>query len=74
MSQYILTGKYIGKTLVGRIIDMGISPMYAAFNKVTLSPDVETEANGVVDSLRVMLSSENFIKPYSEESILSKAF
>ena len=56
---------------------MGISPSKLAFayNKVNTAKDSE---NGIVDSLRYLIHSENYVKPWSVEHLmvrlLTKAF
>jgi hypothetical protein len=80
ISHYMIAGQYVRNTLVGRIIDMGISPIQAASNNFSINSSLSEAVNtdGLVDSLRFVLISEHFIKPYSDDhilaSLLTKAF
>ena len=75
LSLYICDGILYTGTLIDRIVSYGLSPTYCMFNRFSMPPKSEC---GLVDSLRVLLSHSNFIKPYSEEhvlsSLLTKAF
>ena len=68
MSLYLARGVLIPGTLVHRIISYGLSPIKCIFNKIYLPAD---PVCGVTDSLKMLLRNENFIKPYSEEHVLS---
>ena len=68
LSIYITNGDLVPDTLVDRIVSLGMSPVKCIFNKCH-SP---IKANcGVVDTLRTLLMHEHFVKPYSEQHILS---
>ena len=54
-------------TLIERVLSHGLSPINCIFNKLSL---VNSQNCGVVDSLKVLLSREQFLKPYSEEHVL----
>jgi len=54
-------------TLVNRIVDMSISAVSFIFPGVTNSSQSSYTADGLVDSLRVMLCNDNYIKPWSNE-------
>lgn len=76
MAQYVATGFYIPGTLVGRVVDMGISPARAAFNQTKWK--VTNNEDGLIDSLRSLLFHDNYMKPWSDErmivSLLTKSF
>ena len=65
LSDYIINGRLVPGTLVSRVVEAGVSPMSAAMNRVSLVPFVQE--NGVVDSIRGVITSENFIKPHNVE-------
>jgi len=75
LSMYISQGITYPGTIIQRVVSYGLSPTNCIFNKYNLvsQPDC-----GVVDSLRSLLSHVNFIKPYSEQhvltSLLTRAF
>ena len=56
LQNYVVTGRIIPGTLIARIIDLGISPVRAAFNKITIDPQLPE--NGITDSMYALLSSE----------------
>ena len=72
IAKYLVTGKFIRDTMVGRIINMGISPLSAAFNKLTYTCSNSGSEDGVADSLQYMIMSEQFLKPYSDEHVIVK--
>ena len=57
------------RTLLDRAVSMGESPISRALNKPRNIKYVQCQ-NGHVDSLRLLLFNDNFIKPYSQEQIL----
>ena len=65
---YISSGIRVPGSLVDRVIEFGASPLYLNHN---FSPPAN-EPNGVVDSLRAMLLSENYVKPWCCEYMLVK--
>jgi len=67
ISVYMCEGILYHGTLVNRIVNFGMSPVACIFNKYQVPPK---SVCGVVDSLKVLLMNEHFIKPYSEEHIL----
>ena len=69
LSQYVLFGILTPGTLIERVVRTGHSPMQYVFSPPASSKYVPYE-NGHVDTLKVLLSSDNFIKPYSEEHLL----
>ncbi len=69
MSLYLLNGTLVpGSLLVERIVRYGYSPIELTQpNRKCFSGQ---DGHVLVDSLRPLLLSENFIKPYSEEHLL----
>ena len=70
------TGIAIPGTLLHRLTYSGMSPAYCALQK---NKYISSHGQyGLIDSLKVVLSSENFTKPYSDEHrlavLLTKAF
>ena len=56
-------------TLVSRVVKSSLSPMNCVFNP---SPrEVVKSKCGIVDSLKNLIMTENFIEPYCEEHILA---
>jgi hypothetical protein len=76
MSLYVAKCTLIPGTLVSRLVTSGLSPINCVFNQITKC-NVSTES-GIVHSLKGLLMSEHFFKPYSDEhvlaSLLLKAF
>ena len=70
LSLYITQNQLIPNTLVQRLVMHGLSPTSCMFSHVK-SKHSNATISGTVDSLRYLLSHCNFIKPYSEEHILS---
>ena len=75
-STYALSGSVIPGTLLARIVSLGLSPTVCMFSRYrNIKYD---DQDGIVDSLRDLIRHENFLKPYSEEhvltSLLTKAF
>ena len=78
VSKYLENGLTFKGTLVDRIIEMGHSPITAAFNCPRNNMDILYLENGVVDTLNSLLFTDAFIKPWSAEhlltALLTKAF
>ena len=70
MSLHITTGHIIKGTFVDKLLKMGISPIQTVFNAPSKVPYANKE-NGVIDSLKYLIMHEHFIKPYSEEHVLT---
>ena len=70
MSLYISSGIVVPGTLVGRILSWGLSPLNCAFNGNAMKR-VRSVESGVTDSLRNLIMHEHFIKPYSEQHLLT---
>jgi len=78
ISRYIAGGDLIDGTLIANIIKLGISPISAIFNDKTKYVTACDNDNGIVDSLRYLIHSENYVKPWSVDHmlvrLLTKAF
>ena len=66
---FLTSGSVIPGTLLSKVLRYGFSPIKCALQKIKPIPCISE--NGVADSLRVVLSSEGFRKPYSEEHLLA---
>jgi len=71
LARYIATGETIDGTLLSRIVCQGASPLSVIYTSVNV-PRAPAENSGVIDSLRFLLHSENYIKPWSMEHHLVK--
>ena len=60
LQDYVITGRIIPGILIARIIDLGISPVISAFNKIVIDPQLPK--NGITDSIYALLSRENFLR------------
>ena len=69
LSLYISRGQLIPGTLVHRAVMYGISPTQCAFTHFK-KPGF-TKDCGVIDSIRALVMHTNFIKPYSEQHVLT---
>lgn len=76
LARYIQTGCYNNDTLIGTIINMGMSPVKVAFqyNKGNTIKGHQTynDQDGVTDSIKYLIMQEHFLKPYSDEHVLVK--
>ena len=70
LNKYIMHGTLIPGTIIDRIVGMGVSPSSLLSDKC--SSHKYLPADGLVDSLRAMLLSDNYIKPWSNEYMLVK--
>ena len=68
--EFLSTGNTVPGTLLSRIVNSGHSPLICTLTK-TKYMHVSSCNDGIVDSLRMVLASENFIKPYSEDHRLA---
>lgn len=68
LSRYLSGGIIARGTLTHRILAMGHSPLLCAFTKQKICNYYEE--CGIVDTMKALLCSENFIKPYAEEHTL----
>ncbi len=77
LSKYLLTGVYHKNTLIGRVINMGISPVRAALSPVKL-PRTVLPMDGTVDSLRDLIHGEQYTslnsQQYTRTKLLCRAF
>ena len=70
LSSYITKGIIIQGTLLSHVINMNVSPIKAAFKK--MKKCVSQYSNGLVDSIKHVVFSEEYMKPHStEHSILN---
>ena len=67
------SGITVPGTIVDRILKLGLSPIDVLFDKVYDRHD-NVFNDSIVDSLRTLLFSEHFIKPWSYEYMLVKLF
>ena len=71
LSLFLSKGFIVPGTLISRILSFNLSPVECAFYKLKHFNNTFTDTDGVVDSLKTLLMNENFIKPYSDEHILT---
>ena len=75
--QYVCHNVIVPGTMLDRIVKLGYSPVSTAFNSPLVKHDT-CDNDGLVNSLRNMIYSENFIKPWCDEHVfvklLTKAF
>ena len=64
---FIFYGKTVPETLLDRVVSMGESPTKRAFNPQHVPKTSVTNNDGLVDSIRHLLFTDNFTKPYSHE-------
>ena len=69
LSLYMSKGIVIPGTIIERLVTYGLSPTRCAFNKHV--SDKYQEQCGEIDSLRLLITHENFVKAYSEEHVLA---
>lgn len=83
LNEYYTKNKLYNGTLINKIVSMGCCPLKCAFSKMKVrcknSCDTHNNTpNGVVDSLKCLIFSSNFINPSSAEflltSLLTKVF
>ena len=73
MSKYLLTGKYSKKTLFGRLLDMGLSPLLSALSTFKYMYTQKYSArDGLVDSLQGVLYRPDFLNINSTAHIFTK--
>jgi len=71
LSQYILSGKRIHGTLLDRVWTFNMSPVKVAFLGKGRPPMPATAENGVVDSLKYLIHSKDFIDINSTDHMLA---
>jgi hypothetical protein len=70
LSNYICTGLSVHGSITHRMVEYGLCPVTYAFNKYT--PQNILHCDGTVDSLKQLIYNENFVKPWSNEYILTR--
>ena len=70
LSRFICYGETVPETLLDRVVSMGESPSKRAFNSQHVPETSVTNNGGFVDSIRHLLFTDNFTKPYSHEHLL----
>ena len=70
LSGFIFYGKTVPGTLLDSVVSMGESPTKRAFNYQHVPKTSVTNNDGLVDSIRHLLFTDNFTKPYSQEHLL----
>ena len=69
LARYILTGDIVPHSILGNVLKLGYSPIDLIFKKPRVCNSTVL-SDGCVDSLKLLLYSDSFIKPYSNEHIL----
>ena len=69
LSRFICYGETVPGTLLDRVVSMGESSSKRAFNYQHVHESSATN-DGLVDSIRQLLFTDNFTKPYSHEHLL----
>ena len=70
LSRFICDGETVPGTLLYRVVSMGESPSKRAFNLNQHVPQSSATNDGLVDSIRHLLFTDNFNRPYSHEHLL----
>ena len=71
LSVYLQHGVVYPNTLLGRLLAADLNPINCAVDKTNMGEKGGRQReNGLVDSLRHLLVSENYIKPWSAEHSL----
>ena len=77
LSKYICEDSVVEGTLIAKLVSQGVSPVSAMIKKPKI-PSHCVSNSGIVESLRFLLHTENFVKPWSIDhilvSLLTKAF
>ena len=81
LARYITKGSIIKGTLLERIVKFGVQPLDILFDKnpvMHAECDINTDDDGLTDSLRYLLYHEDYNKPWSQQhvlaTLLTKAF
>ena len=69
LSRFICYDEAVPGTLLDRVVSMGESPSKRVFNYQHV-PESSVTNDGLVDSIRHLLLTDNFTKPYSHEHLL----
>ena len=70
LSRFIFYGKTVRGILLDRLVSMGDSPTKRAYNSQHVPKTSVTNTDGLVDSIRHLLFTDNFTNPYSHEHLL----
>ena len=70
LSRFIFYGKTVPGTLLDRVVSTGETPIKRAFNSQHVPKTSVTNNDGLVDSIKHFLFTDNFTKPYSHEHLL----
>ena len=70
LAKSLLENSHVTGTLCDRVKSIGYSPIHAAFNKSRYC--VPISQDGVVETLRFHMCHVNFLKPYSDEYVLTQ--
>ena len=65
LGRYISEGVTTPRTLIHRVTILGDSPVYIAFHKPTRGIPIGCTDDGVIDSLRYLVTHENYVKPWT---------
>ena len=68
--RFIFYGETVPGTLLDRVVSMGESPTKRAFNSQHIPETSVTNNDGLVDSIRHLLFTDNFTKPYPHEHLI----
>ena len=69
LSQYMMSGTLVNGSLLDRVVRSGHSPVNIVFNPPRFIRNVQYN-DGHIDSLKMLLQCDSFIKPYSDEHML----
>ena len=70
LSRFTFYGKTVPGTLLDRVVSMGESPTKRAFNSQHVPETSVTNNDGLVDSIRHLLFTDNFTKLHSHKHLL----
>ena len=70
LSHFISSGKVVQGTLFSRLVSLGLSPAKCMFTKPLKARNVNDVQDGIVESLRFLIHSEHFVKPWMSDHVL----
>ena len=70
LPRFLFYGKMVPGILLDRVVSMGESPSKQACNSQHVPETSVTNNDGLVDSIRHLLFTDNVTKPYSHENLL----
>ena len=70
LSRFICYGETVPGTRLDMVVSMGESPSKRAYNSQHVPETSVIHYDGIVDSIRHLLFTDNFTKPYSHEHLL----